>query len=80
MQSMRDLIESFHEAKSPWETLDTTALLKRKEEQTTSANVGAYETPFGPMLRPAFPHPEGVLGDYEELLRRIAQKKVKKKS
>lgn len=30
-----------------WETLDTEDLIRRREEQTTSANVGAYPVPLG---------------------------------
>ena len=45
-----------------WETLDIEKVLKKKQEQTTSANVGGFAVPLGPsrqglgrVLRPAVP-------------------------
>jgi hypothetical protein len=38
-----------------WEDLDVEALLNRREEATTSANVGAFQVPLGRPLRRAFP-------------------------
>jgi len=40
---------------------------KRRQEQTTTANVGAYTAPLGAPLRQPFPNGE----DEEELLRRL---------
>jgi len=44
--------------KSPWETLDTEAVLAKQRAQveaTTTANVGAYPVPLGQPLRRAPP-------------------------
>ena len=38
-----------------WEPLDVSALLKRREEATTSANAGAYPVPLGTPMRNPFP-------------------------
>ena len=36
-----------------WKNIDVERLLKKRDEQTTSANVGAYPAPFAPgPLRP----------------------------
>jgi len=43
---------------SGWKTLDTQALLrKRQEEQTVAGNAGAYPVPLGEPLRRVFPTP-----------------------
>ncbi len=50
-----------------WQTIDTQTLLQRRQqEQTTSANVGAYPVPLGQPLRRQMPEPVGTntpLGD-----------------
>lgn len=45
-----------------WQTLDTQSLLQRRQqqEQTTSANVGAYPVPLGQPARNPFPTPVAV--------------------
>jgi hypothetical protein len=42
-----------------WKTLDVARMLSRREEATTSANVGAFERPIGPVLSryPSSPSP-----------------------
>lgn len=40
---------------SNWEDLDVESLLNRRDEQTTSANVGAFQVPLGRPLRRAIP-------------------------
>lgn len=46
--------------RNQWHTLDTQALLQRRQqEQTTSANVGAYPVPLGHPLRRQMPEPVG---------------------
>lgn len=52
-----------------WQTLDTTALLQKRDEQTTSAGVGAYPVPLGQPLRRQFPEP---VGSHEAQLQRMA--------
>jgi hypothetical protein len=51
-----------------WETLDVEALLNKEElpEQTTSANVGSYPVPLGPVLR----RPD-VAGEEEDYLKDV---------
>lgn len=40
-----------------WELLDVVELLNRREEATTTANVGAFEVPLGQTpMRPAMTH------------------------
>lgn len=44
-----------------WQILDTQTLLQRRQqEQTTSANVGAYPVPLGQPLRRQMPEPVGT--------------------
>jgi hypothetical protein len=38
-----------------WEDLDVEALLTRRDEQTTSGNVGAFAVPLGKPMRRTFP-------------------------
>jgi len=54
---------------SGWETLDVESLLNRDElpEETTTANVGAYQVPLGPVLR----RPDLVGGAEDDYLRDI---------
>lgn len=52
-----------------WQTLDTVETLRKREEQTTSANVGAYPVPLGQPMRNPFPSP---VATPEDSLRRMA--------
>jgi hypothetical protein len=38
-----------------WQTVDTEALLRRRDEATMSANAGAYAQPLGEPMRRKFP-------------------------
>lgn len=53
-----------------WQTLDTAEVLRKREEQTTSANVGAYPVPLGTPMRNPFPNPVATANDS---LRRMAE-------
>jgi len=55
-----------------WKTLDVQQLLKRREEATTSAGVGAYPVPLGQPLRRQFPTTPGSYDAKEQELRRMA--------
>jgi hypothetical protein len=44
---------------SGWKTLDVRALLARREEATTTANVGSYPVPLGQPLRRTPPLADG---------------------
>lgn len=74
MQSFRDLIEAYEDEKESkksedyWEVPDIEAAVKKKDEATTSANVGAYPVPLGGVLRPAYP---SILDDYTHVLKRV---------
>lgn len=52
-----------------WQTLDTVDVLRKREEQTTSGNVGAYPVPLGQPMRRKFPEP---VGSHEERLQQMA--------
>ena len=54
-----------------WQTLDTQTLLQRRQqqEQTTSANVGAYPVPLGQPLRRMSPENIAVSADPVRSLR-----------
>lgn len=52
-----------------WSTLDTEALIRQRNEQTVSANVGAFTVPLGGtggrMQRRVFPSSYGAQDEYE---------------
>ena len=50
-----------------WQTVDTVALQQRRNEQTTSANVGAYPVPLGAPMRREFPEPVAVSDPLQQL-------------
>lgn len=53
-----------------WQTLDTQTLLQRRQqEQTTSANVGAYPVPLGQPLRRMSPETIAANPDHVSTLR-----------
>ncbi len=58
--SIRRLIAEGREltGSDSWDTLDVSALLRRRQEATVSANAGGYQVPLGKPLR----HPDLVGG------------------
>jgi hypothetical protein len=67
LERVRRLNQQLREFSAPWSTPDIQGLLQAKQEETTTANVGVYERPFGAMLRRV---PSG-LPSTQELLRKL---------
>ena len=56
-------------SKNIWQTVDTSALLKKRTEATTTANVGAYPVPLGQPMRNPFP---SVAASKDDTLEQLA--------
>ena len=52
-----------------WTTVDTQALLRRRDEATVAANAGSYAVPLGEPMRRTFP---ATIGDsHRDVLRKL---------
>jgi hypothetical protein len=52
-----------------WQTVDTEALLRKREEATVAANAGAYAVPLGEPLRRSMP--ATINGSHRDVLRKL---------